>query len=57
MAVKLFNCLSCHDVLKMRRRVLRKCKCGKSSAQLDADGNILRSGPVRVLTLKFSINP
>lgn len=55
--VKLLNCLACHDIVKLMRRKPRKCKCGKSEGQYSFEGVVTRTGPCRILTLKFSINP
>lgn len=55
--IRLLNCLVCHDVLKLRRRGTRKCKCGKSSGMFDIEGIITKEGPARIISLDIDINP
>lgn len=54
--VHLLNCLDCHDLVKLRRRGPRSCKCGKSFGQYNIDGTLEKSGPARIVSIDATIN-
>lgn len=46
--MKLLNCVACHDVVKLQKRI-RKCACGKSKGKYVDDLYATYSGPARIL--------